>query len=443
MASFPGYSTRTERTARAIVPTMPYRDATAMIAWLCDAYGFEKRRVINGENGEFRYAQLTFGDNAIMVVRADDARLERLIVHPDQIGGVETQACYLVVSDVDAHYARASAKGAEIVSKVEGRDRSDRSYASRDPEGHIWMFGTYDPFEGRHLDRRDSRHTRRSGLRAPLLMLAAAMAIAAGVWTYLDRLAAFKTVVLSSAMTEHAAPRSADADATYIGKELVQARAATESAERKLSRTLAALETARQGEKEARDLLAQEMRARGALARSAMQAEDQLRQERIARSAAEQAARDATDQLGRGQLVKSTAERISKEMTGKLEAERRARANAEQSAQSAMVELARERSAKAAAELAASELRNQLTATGPPPQGILALRDQLEGERRARERLERAAKDAHLQLTQEKYSRDSTERALKQVQDRLEQTQDRLASASCWACPSGAPCARP
>jgi len=96
-----------------------------------------------------------------------------------------------------------------------------------------------------------------------------------------------------------------------------------------------------------------------------------------------------------------------------------------------------------AAELAASELRNQLTATGPPPQGLLALREQLEGERRARQRLERAAKDAQLQLTQEKYTRDSTERALKQVQDRLEQTQDRLAAASCWACPSGAPCSKP
>jgi hypothetical protein len=108
-----------------------------------------------------------------------------------------------------------------------------------------------------------------------------------------------------------------------------------------------------------------------------------------------------------------------------------------------MSELARERSAKAAAELAAGELRNQLAATRPAPTGILALRDQLEGERRTRQRLERAAKDAQLQLTQEKYSRDATERALRQVQDRLEQTQERLAAASCWACPSGAPCSKP
>jgi uncharacterized glyoxalase superfamily protein PhnB len=407
---------------------MPYRDPTAMVNWLSEAYGFEKRRFVSDENGEFQFAQLAFGDNTIMVVRADDARFERLIVHPDRIGGVETQACYLVVSDIDAHYARATAKGAEIVSKMEGRDRGDRSYASRDPEGHIWMFGTYDPYEGRHIDKRDDRRTTiGSALRAPLLTLAGALAIAAGVWIYLDRLAAFKADLLGLATTELSAVRGADADAKHTAKELLQVRVAKETVERKLSQTRAAL-------------LAQEMRSRGVLTRTV---EDQLRQERIARSAVEQAAKDATDQLTRGQLAKSAAERLAKEMTDRLELERRARALAEHSVQSAMAELARERSAKAAAELAASELRNQLTATGPPPQGLLALREQLEGERRARQRLERAAKDAQLQLTQEKYTRDSTERALKQVQDRLEQTQDRLAAASCWACPSGAPCSKP
>jgi hypothetical protein len=128
-----------------------------------------------------------------------------------------------------------------------------------------------------------------------------------------------------------------------------------------------------------------------------------------------------------------------------LERERKSRVLAEQTVQSTIAELARERSAKAAAELAASELRTQLSApgAGATGQGILALRDQLEKERRVREMFERAAKDAKLQLAQEKYSHDATERALKQVQDRLEQTQDRLAAASCWACPSGAPCTRP
>jgi hypothetical protein len=64
-------------------------------------------------------------------------------------------------------------------------------------------------------------------------------------------------------------------------------------------------------------------------------------------------------------------------------------------------------------------------------------------ERRARERLAQAAKDAQFLLTQEKYSRDATERELKQAQDQLKKAEDRLAVASCWVCPSGAPCSRP
>jgi hypothetical protein len=104
--------------------------------------------------------------------------------------------------------------------------------------------------------------------------------------------------------------------------------------------------------------------------------------------------------------------------------------------QAAQVELASERSAKAAAEIATSELRNQLIALGPIPPATLALREQVEAERRARERSERAAKDVQLQLAQEKHSRDATERALRHAEDRL-------AAASCWACPSGAPCSRP
>jgi uncharacterized glyoxalase superfamily protein PhnB len=435
-----------EKAVRAIVPTIPYRDALAMAEWLCAAYGFEKRAVTSA-NDELRYAQLAFGDHVVMVVRAQESNLERLVVHPDQIGGAETQACYLVVSDIEAHYARAIANGAEIVFGIEGPEGGDRRYASRDREGHIWLFGTYNPYQGRYPAKSSyQRHSRGSWPRAPLVALACALSIAtiaAGVWTYADRLAGLRADALWFVAAERSAPEGAEVDARRIGNELQQVRAAKESAERSLSQTRAALEAATRAEKLARDTLAREMRARDGFARTATLTEDQLRQERTARSAAERAVRDATEQLGRAQVAKGMAERFSKELTEKWELERKARALAEQSAQSATAELVRERSAKAAAELAAAELRNQIAAIGTPPQGIQALRDQFEAERRARERLEHAAKDARLQLVQEKFSRDATERALKQVQDRLEQTQDRLAAASCWACPSGAPCAKP
>jgi uncharacterized glyoxalase superfamily protein PhnB len=130
---------------RAVVPTMPYHNTVAMVEWLCDAFGFQRRFIVKGEDGTIKHAELTFGESMIMVVPVQDTPFEKLIVHPSQLGGVETQTCYLVVNDVDAHYVKAKAKGAEIIFAVRVEDRGGRGYACRDPEGHMWMFGTYDP----------------------------------------------------------------------------------------------------------------------------------------------------------------------------------------------------------------------------------------------------------------------------------------------------------
>jgi uncharacterized glyoxalase superfamily protein PhnB len=447
-------STRGASVASAIVPTIPYRDAGAMVEWLSDAYGFEKQRIVKGENGELEHAQLAFGDSIIIVVRLEAARLERLLVHPDQIGGVETQACYLALSDIDAHYTRATTRGAEIISGIEGKDRGDRGYVSRDPEGHIWMFGTYDPYAARHIGKTDDqrrnddrRRRRRGGVSAPSLALAVVLliaSIAAGLaWTYVDWLAALSTDAFRSATEGRSAPQGAEGDAKGIVNKLLQAQKAKENAEHKLSQTLAALETTAKREKEARSSLAQETRAKDDLARTVAEWGDELARERIAREAAEKTAREATDQLRRLQIAMPTPERTAREMTEKYELERKSRALAEESLQTALAELARERSAKAAAELAASELRNQLKGIGPVPPGVPALRDQMLVERRAREKLERTAKDAQFLLTQEKYSRDATERALKQAQDRLKKAEDKLVIAPCWVCPTGTPCNRP
>ena len=287
-------STSAASAVGAIVPTIPYRDAGAMVDWLSEAYGFEKQRVVRSDNGELQHALLTFGDSMIIVVGIEDKKLERLIVHPDQIGGVETQACYLVVPDIDAHCARATAKGAEIVSGIEGKNRGDRSYVSRDPEGHIWMFGTYDPFGARHRnsndqqrDSGDDRRSRRGGLRAPLLALAFTLLIvstAAGViWTHADSLAALKADALRLATAERSAPQDTEGDAKRLADKLLQVQAAKESAERKLSQTLAALETAAKREKEARSLLAQETRAKEGLSRTVALSEDKLVRERVAK----------------------------------------------------------------------------------------------------------------------------------------------------------------
>ena len=65
---------------------------------------------------------------------------------PDETGGRETQCCCVIVADADAHYARAKVAGAVIVDPLEDKDYSGKGYACRDPEGHLWWFGSYDPW---------------------------------------------------------------------------------------------------------------------------------------------------------------------------------------------------------------------------------------------------------------------------------------------------------
>ena len=57
------------------------------------------------------------------------------------------QGIYVFVPDVDAHYARARDAGAEIVSELRETDYGSREYSVCDPEGHLWAFGTYDPWK--------------------------------------------------------------------------------------------------------------------------------------------------------------------------------------------------------------------------------------------------------------------------------------------------------
>jgi uncharacterized glyoxalase superfamily protein PhnB len=128
-----------------IIPAMRYRDAPAAIEWLCRAFGFEKHLVVPGPDGTIVHAQLTFGPGMIMLGTARDDEFGRLMTVPTA-RGPGTQSAYVIVADADAHYARAKAAGAEIVMDIKDEDYGGRGYSARDPEGHLWNFGTYDPW---------------------------------------------------------------------------------------------------------------------------------------------------------------------------------------------------------------------------------------------------------------------------------------------------------
>jgi uncharacterized glyoxalase superfamily protein PhnB len=141
-------STLAKDTKATVIPCLRYRDAPAAIEWLCSTFGFNKQAVYPNSDGTIAHAQLTFGNGMIMLGSAVDKATEwgKLIKQPDQIGGAETQSAYLIVADADVLYARAKAAGAEIVIDIKDEDYGGRGFSCRDIEGHLWSFGTYDPW---------------------------------------------------------------------------------------------------------------------------------------------------------------------------------------------------------------------------------------------------------------------------------------------------------
>ncbi len=130
-----------------IVPSLRYADAAAAIDWLCEAFGFERHRVVPGENGTIDHAQLNFGNGMLMLGSGGghERPIDRLVRPPRNRDEPRPSSIYVIVEDADAHYARASAAGAEIISELEGPEYGGRAYTCIDPEGNVWTFGTYDP----------------------------------------------------------------------------------------------------------------------------------------------------------------------------------------------------------------------------------------------------------------------------------------------------------
>lgn len=129
-----------------IIPGMRYRDAPAAIDWLCRAFGFSRHLVVPDEDGGIAHAQLVLGNGMIMLGSyRDEGEYDRLVRLPDDAGG-STQAAYIVIEDIENHYQRAVGAGARVVYELAYQDYGGKLYSVLDPEGHLWNFGSYDPW---------------------------------------------------------------------------------------------------------------------------------------------------------------------------------------------------------------------------------------------------------------------------------------------------------
>jgi hypothetical protein len=297
-----------------------------------------------------------------MVGPAKGSAFDQLMKQPDQIGGAETQICYLFVDDADAHRDRAKAAGAEILLDIDGERRRGRGYSCRDPEGHIWNFGTYNPWQALEKVRRSQRSKHRTLLLGASLMLLAALA--AGLLFGLPEQVLAEREAARAPWTEQQTPGSDE-----IEKQLAKLQGAKEAAESAL-RTVreqliaerAARETADRSLKSAQEQLAKQQATVSAPAPVGVEARGELERERTSRIAAESAAAALRAQLAETQEAKLSAERAAQDMRDQLATAQAAKATIERRVAERTAKEVRERVAKEIAAKEAAELKTRLEA---------------------------------------------------------------------------------
>ncbi|MGI9603984.1 MAG: VOC family protein [Acidimicrobiales bacterium] len=114
-----------------VTPYVIYRDADAMIDWLCRVFGFEERGRFTGDDGRIHNAELRVGQTEVWLDgRSDD---------PWDGGERPMQWIGVWVDDVDAVHERICRAGVDAPAP-ENANYGVRSFNVTDPEGCHWGF---------------------------------------------------------------------------------------------------------------------------------------------------------------------------------------------------------------------------------------------------------------------------------------------------------------
>ena len=120
--------------ANRIAPYLLYEDVPAALEFLSSAFGFREQLRFEDETGTVNHAEMRLDADSIFL---GDPGSE--YVSPARGGHTGAQV-HVYVDDVDAHFDRAKAAGAQIVNEPADQDYGDRRYDAKDPEGHLWSF---------------------------------------------------------------------------------------------------------------------------------------------------------------------------------------------------------------------------------------------------------------------------------------------------------------
>jgi uncharacterized glyoxalase superfamily protein PhnB len=110
-----------------------YEDPAAAADWLGKVFGLESALRLSGDENHPSWSELRVGGSAIMLFALKERIDPRPVDH----------AVWIYVDDLDGHFARSTANGADIVSGIE--QHGYRSYEVKDLEGHHWRFAQASP----------------------------------------------------------------------------------------------------------------------------------------------------------------------------------------------------------------------------------------------------------------------------------------------------------
>ena len=125
-----------------MTPVLRYRNPGAAARWLCEAFGFREHDRTQDTDQHIKYILLELGQSFVLVRPVSSSVFDDLMVEPSAVGGSNTHVLYLTIPDTETHSAQAQTAGAKIELEPQDDGLGGRFYTCRDPEGHLWSFGT-------------------------------------------------------------------------------------------------------------------------------------------------------------------------------------------------------------------------------------------------------------------------------------------------------------
>ena len=133
---------------QTVLPQLRYDRPIDAIEWLSRVFGFVEESRMSGPNGELYIAVVRApGGGTVMIagpMREDHTALirSRIPQYRDAATGWPntSYSITVMVPDVDAHYDRALAEGAQILTPPHDQPWGLRDYEALDVEGRWWNF---------------------------------------------------------------------------------------------------------------------------------------------------------------------------------------------------------------------------------------------------------------------------------------------------------------